>query len=427
MKIQLLLLTMILLPLVASAHDIEVKNANGVTIYYRYINNHKELAVTYRGNSYNTYSNEYQGNVDIPGEVTYKNEIYKVTNIWYGAFCDCSALTSVTIPNGVTSIEEKAFYRCSGLTSVTIPNSVMTIGNYVFKQCSALTSITIPNSVAVIGIYAFDECSALTSVIIPNGVTTIAGCAFSNCTSLTSVTIPNSVTTIESDAFEGCYSLTSITIPNSVTSIKSGAFSVCYGLTSIMVEEGNSKYDSRDNCNAIIETGTNQLLFGCQNTKIPNSVTSIGDFAFHGCIGLISVTIPNSVTSIGAWAFYNCSSLSSITIPNSVTSIGDKAFYSIDLSVVVSLIENPFTIGDIFSPKTFADATLYIPVGTKEKYQATNGWKDFKNIVEGNPTGIKIIENAKNKNSSIYDLNGVRLPEPKKGINIINGKKVVMK
>ena len=173
------------------------------------------------------------------------------------------------------------------------------------------------------------------SVVIPASVTydgveysvtSIRWMAFSGCSGLTSVSIGNNVTSIGGLAFCGCDGLTSITIPNSVTSIGDWAFSYCSGLESIKVKSGNSVYDSRDNCYAIIKTETNELLYGCKNTVIPNSVTSIGDWPFYGCSGLTSITIPNSVTSIGDWAFIDCTSLTSITIPNSVTSIGDQAF-----------------------------------------------------------------------------------------------------
>ena len=155
-KKQLLLLAMILLPLVASAHDIEVQNADGVTIYYNYINDGTELEVTFRGSKYDSYSNEYQGNVAIPEEVTYMNRTRKVTSIGDGAFYYRSGLTSITIPNSVTSIGNGAFEGCKGLTSVTIPNSVTSIGSSAFYRCSDLTSVTIPNSVTSIGYNAFN-------------------------------------------------------------------------------------------------------------------------------------------------------------------------------------------------------------------------------------------------------------------------------
>ena len=158
------------------------------------------------------------------------------------------------------------------------------------------------------------------------GLKTIPRYAFANCTSLTSTVITNSVTNIGDGAFDGCTGLTSITIPNSVTTIVGGAFSGCTGLTSISVEKGTTYYDSRDNCNAIIQTKNNKLIVGCKTTVIPNSVTNIGYRAFDGCTGLTSITIPNSVTSIGIGAFDGCTGLTSIAIPNGVTDIEDRAF-----------------------------------------------------------------------------------------------------
>jgi hypothetical protein len=157
-------------------------------------------------------------------------------------------------------------------------------------------------------------------------VLSIGEYAFHWCSDLTSVTIPNGVITIEEEAFYGCARLTSITIPRSVASIGKLAFWYCHNLTSISVEDGNKVYDSRNNCNAIIETKTNRLIVGCNNTKIPDNITTIESRAFDGCNGLTSLTIPNSVVSIGFEAFRGCGGLTSIIIPNSVTSIGGYAF-----------------------------------------------------------------------------------------------------
>ena len=534
-KLILLFLVLIMMPMVANAHDIEVKNADGVTIYYNYINEGKELEVTFRGNSYRKSTDEYRDDIVIPSNVTYMDKTYKVTNIgnnafYYSsgltsvtignnvisignsafyhcvnltsviignnvmsigssAFGGCTGLTSVMIPNSVTSIGSSAFGGCTGLTSVIIPNSMTSIGAYAFTKCSGLTSITIPNSVTNIGECAFNECSSLTSIevdsnnpvydsrdncnaiirsssdallvgcastIIPNSVTSIEESAFSGCSGLTSIIIPNSVKTIRESAFTKCSGLTSITIPNSVTNIGIGVFAFCSALVSIKVDDNNSVYDSRGNCNAIIETSTNTLHTGCMNTIIPATVTSIGQFAFYGYSGLTSIVIPNSVTSIVEYAFYSCYGLTSVTISNnvtrvgsnafnhcsgltsiiignSVTSIGANAFDGVNLPIVVSLIENPFTINGktsgnrTFSQNTFNNATLYVPKGTIDKYKATDGWKDFVNIIEFTPTGIKVIKNTPNKNTIIYDLNGVRQSEAKKGVNIINGRKVIVK
>ena len=163
----------LLLPMVVSAHDIEVPNDDNVTIYYIWTNNETELAVSYQGSSYSSYSNEYADKVVIPESVYYNGAFYPITSIGLNAFRGCSSLTSVTIPNSVTSIGNSAFYGCSGLTSVAIPNSVTRIGNSAFYGCSGLTSVTIPNSVTSIGTRAFLGCSSLTNVTIPSSVTSI--------------------------------------------------------------------------------------------------------------------------------------------------------------------------------------------------------------------------------------------------------------
>ena len=177
-----------------------------------------------------------------------------------------------------------------------------------------------------IGESAFEGCNSLTSMTIPNSVTSIGDNAFQECTGLTSITIPDSVTSIGDYAFNGCESLTSMTILDSVTTIGEGAFNGCTGLTSIVVDSANTVYDSRNNCNAIINTSANELIAGCKNTVIPNTVTSIGNYAFSNCSGLTSITIPDSVTSIGQEAFSSCTGLTSVTIGNGVTSIGSSAF-----------------------------------------------------------------------------------------------------
>ena len=192
-----------------------------------------------------------------------------------------------------------------------------------------------------------------------------------------------SVTSIGNSAFYSCRSLTSLSIPSSVTSIGNGAFSKCSGLTSIVVEDGNTVYDSRNNCNAIIRTSDNTLLAGCKNSEIPLGVTSIGDMAFS-CSGLTSLTIPSSVTSIGNNAFDGCSGLTSLTIPSSVTSIGDNVFYSCSgLTSVIVGWDSPLVIGNsVFSSSNNQNATLYVPKGTKAAYEAAAVWQNFGDIKE---------------------------------------------
>ena len=214
------------------------------------------------------------------------------------------------------------------------------------------------------------------------GLTTIGWDAFNGCRYLTDITIPNSVKSIEAYAFWECRNLKAIAIPKSVTNIDSRAFRYCTRLKSVCVESGNIVYDSRDTCNAIIHSATNELIVGCSNTIIPNSVTSIGTYAFAECIDLASIAIPNSVTSIGGSAFNGCGSLTTITIPKSVTSIGDYAFYNCqNVEKVISYIEEPFEINNVFGGIE-SSAILYVPVGAKEKYKVTEGWNQFKEIRE---------------------------------------------
>ena len=294
-----------------------------------------------------------------------------VTSIGEAAFSGCYALTSVTIPSSVEYIGECAFFKCNCLTSVTCERETpANLGhNGVFRDTHANFKIYVP--AGSVNAYkgaqywsyyaakikaispapewvrdgdlwdtdtktltvksnlpedAYKDQTVIKHVIINNDVKSIGNYAFNSCTNLSSVTFGNSVTSIEWGAFAYCTGLTSITIPNSVTSIGEGAFSGCTALTSMVVAGGNTKYDSRENCNAIIEKSSNTLIAGCKNTIIPNSVTSIGDYTFFYCTALTSITIPNSVTSIGDYTFAVCTGLTSITIPNSVTSIGAGAF-----------------------------------------------------------------------------------------------------
>ena len=330
-----------------------------------------------------------------------------VTSIGSYAFKGCTGLTSITIPSSVTSIGSSAFNYCTGLKDVyalrTAPADYSCATDafndysatlHVPKGCKEAYASTAPWSKfasivddidnssddAVVltadgedvwtdGVLRFSVSSEengeavvsgvknkdnLGAVIIPEkvkiadkvySVTGIREMAFYGCSGLTSITIPNSVTSIGIGAFYGCTGLTSITIPNSVTSIGIGAFSGCSGLTSIEVEAGNTQYDSREACNAIIETESNTLIAGCMNTIIPNSVTSIGGYAFSGCTGLTSINIPNSVTSIGDYAFASCIGLTSVTIPESVTSIGNQVFEGCSGLTSITIPESVTSIG----------------------------------------------------------------------------------
>ena len=284
-------------------------------------------------------------------------------------------MTSVTIPNSITSIDQYAFSRCYGLTSLVVDKNNGTYDSR--NNCNAIIETSTNN--LIVG------CKNTT---IPNSVTSIGSWAFYGCSSLTSLTIPNSVTSIGYGAFYNCSGLTSVTIGNSVTSIGYGAFSGCSGLTSVTVDKNNGTYDSRNNCNAIIETSTNKLIVGCKNTTIGNSVSSIGEYAFEGCSGLTSVTIGNSVTSIGSGAFEGCSGLTSVTfnaekctemgsynypvfrdctnlksltIGNKVTTIPDYAFKDCSGLTSVTIPNSVTSIGDCVFSGCTGLTTMTIP------------------------------------------------------------------
>ena len=297
---------------------------------------------------------------------------------------------------------------------------------------------------------AFQDCTNLTSVTIGDNINVgsssqeIGYMAFKNCTNLTDVFIGHTVRIIGAEAFHGCSRLTTVTIPNTVTSIGIYVFSGCSNLASITVESGNLNYDSRNNCNAIIKTNTNTLISGCKNTVIPNSVTSIGEFAFYQCYSLTSisipnsvtaisnyafeecnnltnVTIPNSVTTIGSSAFSGCSGLTSVTIPNSVTSIGGAAFSGCSvLNDVFSLIDDPATVSMAYSvfagnPSNYAERTLHVPVGTVSAYQTDTKWSQyFGSIVEISipATSIELDQtNAIIYKDDVLQLTATVLPE----------------
>ena len=250
------------------------------------------------------------------------------------------------------------------------------------------------------------------------GLKSISNYDFAGCCGLTSITIPSSVTSIGNYAFSGCYSLTSITIPEGVTSIGYLAFGSCRGLTSISVASGNTNYDSRNNCNAIIETSSNTLIVGCKNTVIPSSVTSIGSDAFSGCSSLTSITIPSSVTSIGSEAFFWCTGLTSITIPSSVTSIGYQAFYKCSSLTSITIPSSVTSIsGGVFGncsgltsvtipssvtsigSKAFSDCTSLTSITIPSSVTSIEdgAFKDCSNLTSvtvENPTPVTITSNV---------------------------------
>lgn len=474
-----------------------------------------------------------------------------------GAFTRCN-ITEIEFPKSLTTLGSRAYESCP-ITNVFIPNTLTKIYEFPFSKCSdietfvveegnpqydsrnncnaiietstqtlihACYNTTIPDGIKVIGGGAFLHSSKIKQIILPSSIKKIEGGAFSDCINLEQIHLPEGLEVI-GNAFENCDNLKSIHIPSTVKEIDWGVeldskdtnIFPCTNLETISVAEGNSVYDSREGCNAIIRTSDNTLLSGCMNTIIPSSVEKIGHKAFYNCTALTTIEIPGNVQIIGPSAFRRCQeltsvvfgegtatidgkafmgcsklskilfsntireikmeafegcySLTSLTIPEGVKHIGWHAFYGccnietlyihireedfndggikiddsgLDLTSPINLnnslkyvycfSEKPFNI----SPEAFyknsynsgQEVTLYVPIGSSELYKNDENWKLFispkgtKNIVEEfDVTGIENIK-ILSYPQEIYSIDGIKMPYTKKGVNIINGKKVFM-
>lgn len=335
---------------------------------------------------------------------------------WIGeaAFYNCNGIASISFPSTLDSIASNAFADCSGFSSLYIPQTVSYVdfwafhgntslvsmvveeGNSVYDSrngCNAIVetasnkiirgckATVIPDNVVTIGRAAFSGCVGMTEMVVPNSVEVIEETAFSGCTDLVSIHIPNSVTTIGGRAFTGC-GLVSVNIPRSVTSIGRNPFAFCQNLVEMTVDPGNSVYDSRDHCNAIIRTSQNSIISGCKATIIPGSVVRINEGAFYNCRGLTSIIIPRSVRVIEKEAFYHCSDLVSITLPSSVATLGEYAFaYCEGLrSIYARRSSCPTTgFGAVFAIDR--DVPVHIPKGSLHSYE--NAWGfHLPNLIE---------------------------------------------
>ena len=274
-----------------------------------------------------------------------------VVGIDNDAFYHCKNLTSIEIPDSVTSIGNWAFHDCYRLTEIVIPDSVTSIGDYAFSDCSSLTEIVIPDSVTSIGDYAFYDCYRLTEIVIGDSVTSIGGYAFEYCSSLTEIVIPDSVTSIGERAFHGCDSLANVELGDGVISIGEFAFAYCESLTKIAIPDNVTSIgnDAFSNCDSLTEI------------VIPDSVTSIGDDAFYNCDSLTEIVIPDSVTSIGAYTFAYCDSLANVELGDSVTSIGDYTFARCDSLENVELGDSVTSIGAYTFARCHSLTEIVIP------------------------------------------------------------------
>lgn len=371
-----------------------------------------------------SYGYEYSGDIVIPEKVVYNDASYTVvgieeqafrgssitslimpntiTTIGKSCFCYCynlnpvilseniselpsesfyeCAIKSIDFPEGLKTIREKAFKRCYSLRSVDL-HGITAIEKEAFSECTALTSAVLP-SVDTIPARLFSDCNKLHSVVFPEGVETISVQAFWNCAALQSVKFPESLVSIGTSAFVGC-GLTSLFIPSKVNHIEMLAFDY-NPFSSIAVAADNAVFDSRNDCNAIIDTETNTLLLGCKATVIPDDVTSIGQCSFADCKGLTSIVIPATVRNVGGSTFSGCRDLQSVTFLTTTTDLGTRLFWNCTSLKTMKVGWNrPPSIGDdMFRNAPLKDCTLYVPKGTGIMYMSAPVWINFGNIIE---------------------------------------------
>ena len=386
MKKQLFLIMMVIIPIVSRAYDAKIND-----YYYNLNLEEKTAELTYYHRNYSDNAHAYTGIINIPSEITYNGEKYKVTSIDSYTFNGCRSVTSVIIPSSVTRIGSGVFNLCSNLSNITIPSSVTKIGSEIFAQCDKISwvnitdlgawcrcdfgvnnsytplyyakhlylngvevkDLVIPDDITSIGNNVFFYCESLNSIAIPGSVNEIGDYAFAGCNNITKVSISDGVKNIGKYAFRSCKNITSITIPNSVTSIGYNAFEGCSNLVSIDISDLTAwckiSFEERyaKNYNPLM-TVQHLYLNGTEikDLIIPNTLTSICNGAFRGYKGLISVVIPESVTTIGNSAFSECSSLTSVSIANSVTCIGESAFEGCKGLTSIDIPESVTTIGD---------------------------------------------------------------------------------
>ena len=410
--------------------------------------------------------------VNIPEGVTYiGRETFK-----------CCVIKEIHIPDKVKTIDDYAFCNCKELQTITGLEGVTSIGEEAFNGCERLKAFNIPSKVEVIGEAAFKGCASLNSMVIPPSVKTIPKNLFSGCSNLKEVTISEGVQRLEYDAFYGCESLVEIFIPASLTDIYLHPFEYCSNLKTIKVAEGNPKFDSRDNCNAIMSStadyfwGIDNLVVGCNGTIIPSSTKKIaynnGGGAFVGCT-LASVSIPKGLTYLETFrncyigeinveegnpkydSRNNCNAIV-ITESNTIFTVSNKTFIPEDIVKVMGDFR-PYTemsslycyasvppelqsywTGNgqkyeyYFTNDQFQNMTLFVPKGSKNAYEQAKGWDNFWNIKEFDPSGINLPQAANNAGVKSYDVNGQHVKSFRKGINIIKKsdgtvKKVVVK
>lgn len=381
-------------------------------IYYN-INPQKRIAIVTKGDV------NYKGDITIPSTIVYNGEDYTVTEITEEAFRDCMNVVSLTIPYSVTKIADNAFWGCVSLRKLVLPDHMEKLPEGMCVFCSQLTDVTLPSHLRTITKAAFSQCTSLSSITLPEDLLEIESQAFLGCTSLTSIVIPPYVGTLWEGAFKGCTNLVSARLSDNLKNIPNSCFASCLKLSEIDLPEGIGVIgkDAFANCESLT------------HLTIPNSVPYIENGAFAGS-GITIVDIPPSVTRIEDHSFEGCPQLQTVIISKNTWNIGFRAFYNNqNLKDVYIYSEEPPSSCDLyaFESSNIRLATLHVPASAIEGYRSTPPWSKFGSIVPIE-TGIEDVKVSNfSNNSPYYNLNGIRVAQPRKGVYIKDGKVVVIK
>lgn len=397
------------------------------------------------------YEANYSGDVQVPSTAMCGDTAYAVTAVGDYAFATSFELASVALPESVTAIGNYAFANCSGLTSMPLPSGLTSMGVYAFFYCDKLSSVDIPAGVTAIPHYAFYNCSALQRLGLPAGLTSIGDFAFYMCSGLDAMELPDGVGSVGEGAFYGCSGLTSVALPVGIASVPRYAFAACSALESVQLPAGLASIDFG-------------AFTGCSSLAaidIPAGVTTIDALSFSGCSNLASVVVPSSVVGIGNRAFADCDRLATFELGNRYTmtyllanniahlaTLVVSADYANDslpcsqitysgeyrlsdataLTRIVSKTAMPVAWQGAetdFTDAQYESIEVEVPTGSLAYYQAADIWKNFKHMGEQGASGIKVANTEPDSPDGIYDLQGRKLAEPQRGINIVRGKKVL--
>ncbi|MBO7101065.1 MAG: leucine-rich repeat domain-containing protein [Bacteroidales bacterium] len=465
----------------------------GTTLYYIVDSNAEAIVVpplypNFHQVSYNNYSTWYgytqpTGNVVIPDTVPCNGVSYPVKSVGWYAFYNCSAVTGVTLPDGIECMDIGAFMFCTSLQSITLPTALREIRYSAFTNCSALTAISIPENVELIDSAAFAMCSQLQTVTLPDGLQTIKWATFSECCNLQNINFPNSLTTIEDNAFSNdimlgptielpnglthigaesfsnCSGLINVALPGSLNSINVGAFYSCTHLQSVTLAEGliSIQEQAFSNCSSLRHINLPQTLtyiepwtfYGCtaiDTLIIPNNVIALGSATLALCSSLKHCHLPERLTRVEGWLLYG-TALKELVVPDNVTYIEDQAFagctqlHKVTLSASLSTISDSLFIDGTpldtlilrsqEPPMVPANAfpsfnvTLIVPCGTEQAYRQHSVWGQFTTIVEN----CNAIDETENHNLKVYNHDGHIVVEGADGEKVhiydMSGRKVV--